>query len=292
MRGIHLETVLTRSKGKSSTIGDGLPLAVIGEKINPTGKESLSKELLEGEFSKVREYAVSQQKAGAHIIDVNVGAAGIDEIEILPEAVQIVMEAVDIPLSIDSANPEAIEAALKIYEGKAIINSVTGEKKSLEAVLPIAKKYNAAVIGLTFDENGPVNDAPTRVEIAKDILGKAQEFGIPQEDVVIDCLVRPVCVEANAAMVTLQTIRLVSQELRLNTVLGISNVSFGLPDRKNLNAAFLAMAVAEGLTCAIVDPTATEVKKTILAVDLLSGNDAFASKWIESYRMNKSLKNT
>jgi 5-methyltetrahydrofolate--homocysteine methyltransferase len=287
-----LETVLTRLKGKSSTIGYGLPLAVIGEKINPTGKKSLTKELLEGDFSKVREYAISQQKAGAHIIDVNVGAAGIDETKILPEAVRIVMEAVDIPLSIDSAQPEAIEAALEVYEGKAIINSVTGEKKSLEAVLPIAKKFNAAVIGLAFDEKGPANDARTRLEIAREILSKTQEFGIAQEDVLIDCLVRPVCVEANAAMVTLQTIRLVNQELRLNTVLGISNVSFGLPDRKNLNAAFLAMAVAEGLTCAIVDPTVTEVKKTILAADLISGKDAFASKWIEYYRMNKSMKNT
>ena len=287
-----METVLTRLKGKSSTIGYGLPLAIIGEKINPTGKKSLTKELLEGDFSKVREYAISQQKAGAHIIDVNVGAAGIDETKILPEAIRIVMEAVDIPLSIDSANPEAIEAALEVYEGKAIINSVTGEKKSLKAVLPIAKKFNAAVIGLAFDEKGPVNDARTRLEIAREILSKTQEFGIAQEDVLIDCLVRPVCVEANAAMVTLQTVRLVNQELRLNTVLGISNVSFGLPDRKNLNAAFLAMAVAEGLSCAIVDPTMTEVKKTILAADLLSGNDDFASKWIEYYRMNKSMKNT
>jgi 5-methyltetrahydrofolate--homocysteine methyltransferase len=286
-----LETVLTRLKGKSSTIGYGLPLAVIGEKINPTGKKSLTKELLEGSFSKVREYAISQQKAGAHVIDVNVGAAGIDETKVLPEAVRIVMEAVDIPLSIDSANPEAIEAALKVYEGKAIINSVTGEKKSLEAVLPIAKKFNAAVIGLVFDERGPANDARTRLEVAREILNKTQEFGIAQEDVLIDCLVRPICVEVNAAMVTLQTVRLVNQELRLNTVLGISNVSFGLPDRKNLNAAFLAMAVAEGLTCAIVDPTVTEVKKTILAADLLSGKDAFASKWIEYYRMNKSMKN-
>jgi 5-methyltetrahydrofolate--homocysteine methyltransferase len=286
-----LETVLTRLKGKSSTIGYGLPLAVIGEKINPTGKKSLTKELLEGSFSKVREYAISQQKAGAHVIDVNVGAAGIDETKVLPEAVRIVMEAVDIPLSIDSANPEAIEAALKVYEGKAIINSVTGEKKSLEAVLPIAKKFNAAVIGLVFDERGPANDARTRLEVAREILNKTQEFGIAQEDVLIDCLVRPICVEVNAAMVTLQTVRLVNQELRLNTVLGISNVSFGLPDRKNLNAAFLAMAVAEGLTCAIVDPTVTEVKKTILAADLLSGKDAFASKWIEYYRMYKSMKN-
>jgi 5-methyltetrahydrofolate--homocysteine methyltransferase len=286
---MSLETILTRLEGKSSIIGHGHPLAVIGEKINPTGKKILTEELLEGDFSKVREYALSQQKAGAHVIDVNVGAAGIDEIKILPAVVKIVMEAVEIPLSIDSANPEAIEAALGVYEGKAIINSVTGEKKSLEAVLPIAKKFSAAVIGLTFDEKGPVNDARIRLEVAREILSKTQEFGIAQEDILIDCLVRPVCVEANAAMVTLETIRLVNQELGLNTVLGISNVSFGLPDRKNLNAAFLAMAVAEGLTCAIADPTVIELKKTILAADLLSGNDVFSSKWIEYYRSKKSL---
>jgi 5-methyltetrahydrofolate--homocysteine methyltransferase len=289
LKGKSLETVLTRLEGKSSTIGHGRPLAVIGEKINPTGKKSLTEELLKGDFSKVREYALSQQRAGAHIIDVNVGAAGIDEIKILPEAVKIVMEAVKIPLSIDSANPEAIEAALEVYKGKALINSVTGEKKSLEAVLPIAKKFNAAVIGLTFDERGPANDVRIRLEVAREILSKTQELGIAQEDILIDCLVRPVCVEADAAMVTLETIRLVNQELGLNTVLGISNVSFGLPDRKNLNAAFLAMAVAEGLTCAIADPTVTEVKKTILAADLLSGNDVFSSKWIEYYRSRKSL---
>jgi 5-methyltetrahydrofolate--homocysteine methyltransferase len=201
------------------------------------------------------------------------------------------MDAVDIPLSIDSAHPEAIRTALKVYKGKAIINSVSGENKSLEAVLPIAKMFNAAVIGLAFDERGPSNNSTTRLEVAKKILKKAQEFGIAQENVLIDCLVRPISLENEAAQLTLQTIRLIKQELGINTVLGISNISFGLPDRKNLNAAFLAMAVASGLTCAILDPTAIEVKKTILAANLLSGYDAFASKWIEYYRIIKSLQN-
>lgn len=286
-----METIVTRTKGRSRSIGYGFPLAIIGEKINPTGKKKFTKELLAGDYSRIREYAISQVNAGAHILDVNVGAAGIDEINILPEAVGIVMEAVDVPLSIDSANPEAIQAALEVYKGKAIVNSVTGEKKSLEAVLPIVKKYNAAVIGLTFDEAGPANDTRIRVEVAKKILKKAQEYGIAQEDVLIDCLVRPVSLEKDAALLTLQTIRLIGQELGNNTILGISNVSFGLPDRKYLNAAFLAMAVASGLTCAIIDPTVTEVKKSLLVADLLSGYDEFASNWIEHYRISKSPQN-
>ncbi len=286
-----MKTILTRTKGKYIPIGNGHPLAIIGEKINPTGKEKFTNELLAGDLSRIREYAISQEKAGAHIIDINVGAAGIDETRILPEAVRIVMEAVDIPLSIDSANPEAIQAALGVYKGKAIINSVTGKKKSLEAVLPIAKMFNAAVIGLAFDEAGPANDSRTRFEVARKIIKRAQEYGIAQEDVFIDCLVRPVSLETEAALLTLQTIRLINRELKINTVLGISNISFGLLDRKNLNAAFLAMAVANGLNCAILDPTSAEVKKTILAVDLLSGYDTFASNWIEHYRSIKSSKN-
>ncbi len=283
-----METIITRTKGKSVSVGIGCPLAIIGEKINPTGKKKFAKELLARDYSKIREYAISQVKAGAHIIDVNVGVAGIDEREILPEAIRIVMEAVDVPISVDSANPEAIEEALKVYRGKAIVNSVTGEKKSLEAVLPIAKKFNAAVIGLAFDEAGPSNDPLVRLEAAKKIVRKAQELGITQENVLIDSLVRPVSLEKDAAKLTLQSIRLISQELGTNTVLGVSNVSFGLPDRKYLNAAFLAMAKALGLTCAIVDPTVTEVKKALLAADLLSGNDEFASNWIAHYRNDKS----
>jgi 5-methyltetrahydrofolate--homocysteine methyltransferase len=286
-----LETIINRTKGKSCSIGNDLPLVIIGEKINPTGKKKFTKELLAGDYSRIREYAISQVNAGAHILDVNVGAAGIDEKNILPEAVRIVMEAVDIPLAIDSANPEAIQAALEVYKGKAIVNSVTGEKKSLEAVLPIVKKYNAAVIGLTFDEAGPANNSRIRLEVANRILKTAQEYGIAQEDVLIDCLVRPISLDKDAALLTLQTIRLIRQKLGINTILGISNVSFGLPDRKYLNAAFLAMAVASGLTCAIIDPTIAEVKKTLLAADLLSGFDEFASNWIKHYKINKSPQN-
>ena len=284
-------TIVTSESGKSAVIGNDRPLTIIGEKINPTGKKKLSEELLAGDFSTVRKYAISQVEAGAHIVDVNVGVAGIEEEKILPQAVKIVMKSVDCPLSIDSANPKAIEAALKIYEGKAIVNSVTGEEKSLNALLPVVKKYNAVVIGLAYDEAGPANDPYTRLEVARKILKQAQKFGIAQEDVLIDGLVRPVSVEKGAAKVALQTIRLLREELGVNTVLGISNVSFGLPDRRFLNAVFLDMAIAQGLTCAIMDPTVAEIKRTLLGADLFWGHDEFAARWIRYYRANKASQN-
>lgn len=282
-----METIITRAGGKSCIIGDKHPLAIIGEKINPTGKKKFAEELLSGDFSRVKKFALSQAEAGAHIIDVNVGVAGIDEEKALPKAVGIVMDAVDLPISIDSANPKAIQAALKVYKGKPIVNSVTGEEQSLETLLPIVKKYNAVVIGLAYDEAGPSNDSHIRLEGAKKILRKAQKFGISREDVLIDCLARPISLEKDAAKISLQTIRLVGQELGIHTVLGISNVSFGLPDRKFINAAFLEMAIAQGLTCAIIDPTVKEMRKISLAANMLSGKDEFAAKWIEDYRTNK-----
>jgi len=283
-----LETIITRTGGKSCVIGENHPLVIIGEKINPTGKKELAKELLAGDFSRVRKYALSQAEAGAHIIDVNVGVAGINEEKTLPRAVGIVMEAVDLPISIDSPNPEAIQAALSVYKGKAIVNSVTGEEKSLDTLLPIVKKYNAAVIALTFDEAGPSNDSLARLEVAKKIINKARKIGIAKKDILTDCLARPVSLEKDAAKTALQTIRLIGQELKINTVLGVSNISFGLPDRKYINAAFLAAAAAQGLTCAIIDPTVLEMKKTLLAADLLSGKDEFAARWIGHYRLNKT----
>lgn len=285
-----IETIVSRTGGKSCFIGEGRPLVIIGERINPTGKKKLTGEILRGDSFLIKKYAVSQAKAGAHILDVNVGVAGMEEEKILPQAVRAVMEAADLPLSIDSSNPEAIREALKIYEGKALINSVTGEEKSLETILPLVKKYNAAVIGLAFDESGPANDPYKRLEVARKILKKAQDLKIARKDVLIDCLARPVSLENDAAKITLQTIGLIRQELKVNTVLGISNVSFGLPLRGLLNATFLAMAVALGLSCAILDPTAEEIKRTWLAANLLSGNDPFAAKWIENYRTDKSLQ--
>lgn len=282
-----LETVVSRTKGKSCVIGEKHSFVVIGEKINPTGKKKLAEELSGGDFSRVQRFAVSQANAGAHVIDVNVGVPGIDEVMSLSQAVGIVMNAVDLPVSVDSANPDAIHAALEVYEGKAIVNSVTGEERSLNTILPIVKEHNASVIGLAYDEQGPTNDPSQRLEVIKKILNTTQAYGIPQEDVLIDCLARPVSIEDDAALCTLQTIKLVKEELGVNMVLGISNVSFGLPNRTFLNAEFLAMAIAFGLGCAILDPTVLEMKRTLLASELLSGKDKFAKKWIEHYRAHK-----
>lgn len=279
-----MHTIVARAGGKSVVIGDDQPLTIVGEKINPTGKKKFSKALLSGDFATVRKYAEVQAEAGADILDVNVGVAGIEEEKVLPQAVRVVMDTVNLPLSIDSANPKAIQAALEIYQGKAIVNSVTGEEKSLGALLPIVKKHNAAVIGLTYDEAGPSDDPYKRLEVAKKIMHQAEQMGIAKEDVLIDCLVQPASLEKATAKTTLETIRLVKQELGVNIVLGISNVSFGLPDRKYLNVAFLAMAAAEGMTCAIIDPTVPEIRKTLLAANLLLGHDEFALKWIEYYR--------
>lgn len=283
-----METIITRTGGKSCVIGENRPLVIIGEKINPTGKKKFSEELLAGDFSRIKKYALSQLETGAHIIDVNVGVAGIEEEKVLPQAIKIVMEAVDLPISIDSSNPNAIQAGLKTYKGKALVNSVTGEEKSLETLLPIVKKTQAAVIGLAYDEAGPSKSPRKRLEVARKIIKRAQKHGISKKDVLIDCLARPVSLEKDAAKIALQTTRLVSQELKINTILGISNISFGLPDRKFINAAFLAMAAAQGLTCAIIDPTVIEIKKALLASNLLSGNDEFAADWIEFYRSKKT----
>jgi len=279
-----LETIVTKTGGKRSLIGGERPLTVIGEKINPTGKRRLSEELLAGDFSTVREYAIAQAEAGADILDVNVGVPGIQEERVLPQAVKVIMDAVDLPISIDSANPRAIEAALKVYQGRPIVNSVTGEEKSLEILLPMVKEHDAVLIALTYDEEGPSNDPHKRLAVAQKILERAGELGIGEEDVIVDCLVRPVGVDRDAARLTLETLRLIKQKLGVNTVLGISNVSFGLPDRIWLNSVFLAMAIARGLNCAITDPTAPGIKKTLLAAELLLGHDEFATKWIQYYR--------
>ncbi|MDZ7260638.1 MAG: dihydropteroate synthase [candidate division KSB1 bacterium] len=279
--------MVTRQGGKSVRIGTGMPLTIIGEKINPTGKKTFAEQLLAGDFSQIQEYAVSQVAAGAHILDVNLGVAGLDEVKALPEAVKIAMACTDVPLSIDTADPQAMAAALQIYEGKAILNSVTGEEVSLKAFLPLVKRYHTAVIALPYDESGPSDDPETRLKVAQKILHQAQEMDIPPEDVLIDGLARPVSLDKNMARIALETIRLLRENLGVNTVLGISNVSFGLPDRRFVNLTFLTLAVAMGLTCAITDPTVPEMKKALLANNLLLGYDEFAINWIGHFRESK-----
>ena len=268
--------------GKTVTIGSGLPTAIIGERINPTGKKRLAAALAAGDFDLVREMAQAQVAAGADVLDVNVGIAGGDEVTLLVRAVQAVAEVVDVPLCIDTANPQALEAALQVAPGRPLVNSVNGEEKSFGRILPLVKKYGAAVIALPMDEHGIPKDATTRLQIATKLVECAESYGIPRQDVIIDGLVLTVGAEPQSGHVTLETVRLVREKLGVNIILGASNVSFGLPDRQLINQTFLAMAIAAGMSCAILDPAS--MCGPVRASDLLLGHDEYASRYIAHYR--------
>ena len=270
------------SRNKEVIIGDSQPTVLIGERINPTGKKKLVETLKAGDLEIVRKEALAQVQVGADIIDVNVGAFGIDEAVLLPRAVQAVMETVDAPLCLDSSNPDALEAALNVYEGKALVNSVTGEEHSLKRILPLIKKHEAAVIGLVQDENGIPRDADGRVRVARKIVKKVEAAGIPREDLVIDCLAFAVGAEPASGIAVIEAIRRIKAELGLNMTMGASNVSFGLPDRELLNSAFVVIAAAAGATCLIVD--VAKVRPFILAADLVLGRDNRARRYIEAHR--------
>ena len=276
-----MKTIIT-SETKTVTIDTEGPFTIIGEKINPTGRKKLAAQLKERNFDYVRGLAKKQIEAGADILDVNVGVPGEDEVVLLPEVCKVVMEATDVPLCIDSANSEALAAALAVVPGKPLVNSVNGEEASLEAVLPVVKEFGAAVIGLTMDNDGIPNDPEVRLSIAEKILERAAKIGIPTEDVVIDPLVLTIGADSKAGLVTLQTIERVRDTLGVNVNLGASNVSFGLPERHTINQAFLALAIAAGATCAITDPM--KLSLTIRAIDLLRGRDDYAGRYIKHYR--------
>jgi len=270
------------SHSKEVIIGDNRPTVLIGERINPTGKKKLAEALKAGDLEIVRKEALAQMQAGADIIDVNVGVFGIDEAALLPKAVQAVMETVDTPLCIDSSNPDALEAALKVYKGKPLVNSVTGEEHSLKRVLPLIKKHGAAVIGLVQDEDGIPKDAEGRVRVAHKIVEKVEAAGISREDLVIDCLAFAVGAEPASGVAVIEAIRRIKAELGVNMTMGASNVSFGLPDRELLNNAFVVIVAAAGATCLIVD--VAKVRPIILAADLVLGRDNRARRYIEAYR--------
>ncbi|MDQ4075642.1 MAG: dihydropteroate synthase [Chloroflexota bacterium] len=279
-----METIL-ESASKRVTIGPDHPFVVIGERINPTGRKVLTQQMLEMNMDMVRRDAQLQVEAGAHMLDVNAGVPDDDvEPDILREAVRVVQEVVDVPLAIDSSVIEALETGLSVYEGKALVNSVTGEDDRLEAILPLVKKHNAAVVGVANDETGISNDPQVRLAVARKIVERAQDHGIPLEDIVIDPLVLPVSAEDRAALATLETIRLIREELGINMTCGASNISFGLPWRVSLNTAFLAMAIAAGLPSAITNPLEPEIRRTILAMDLLMGRDPYSGNFISAYR--------
>jgi 5-methyltetrahydrofolate--homocysteine methyltransferase len=273
------------SPTKEVIIGDAQPTVIIGERINPAGKTKLQEALKAGNLDIVRSEALAQAQAGADILDVNVGTFGVDEVTLLPQAVQAVMGTVDIPLCIDSNNPAALEAAIKIYKGKPLINSVSGEEHSLTRVLPMVKEYGAAVVGLVQDDEGIPKDAGRRVSIARKIVERAEAAGIARENIVIDCLAFAVGADTSSGPAVMEAIRKIKAELGVNMTLGASNVSFGLPDRGLLNNAFVAMAVAAGITCLITD--AAKVRPAIVATDLILGRDKHARRYIEAYRQRQ-----
>lgn len=279
-----METIL-KSEKKDVTVSSDAPFTIIGEKINPTGRKKLATALKEGNYDYVRNLASKQVEAGADILDVNVGVPGIDDVAVLPEVAKLVSELVDVPLCLDSANPKAIAAALEVIPGRPLVNSVNGEEKSMEAVLPVVKDYGVAVIGLTMDDDGIPTDAESRVAVAERILERAGKLGIPADDVIIDPLVLTVGADSNAGAITLQTIRLLKEQFGVNINIGASNVSFGLPDRHIINQAFLSLAIGAGATCAITDPI--KLTSTIRASDLLLGRDNFGTRYIGYWRDNQ-----
>jgi 5-methyltetrahydrofolate--homocysteine methyltransferase len=245
------------------------------------------KALQEGDFDVVRRDAEKQVEAGAKILDINAGVPGADEPALIKQVMMTVMDVTDVPLCIDTADPEALEAALKAYEGKALINSVNGEERSLKAVLPLVKEYGAAVIGLCMDEDGIPTTADARLKVAANIIERAGKLGIPTQDVVIDPLALTMSSDHTAGLVALQTIEKVIAEFGVNITMGASNISFGLPDRKFVNATFIAMAIHAGLTCPITNPLEPEVNIAVKAADLSMGRDEYGMAWIKAFRQRQ-----
>jgi 5-methyltetrahydrofolate--homocysteine methyltransferase len=264
--------------------GPGLPTVIIGERINPTGRKRFGEELLKGSFDMVRSEAEKQAAAGADILDVNVGVGGIDEVAALKEAVRVAMAAVDLPLSIDSSNPDALAAALAVYDGKAIVNSVTAEEASMNEVLPVVAQYGAAVIALPHDEQGIPKTPKERIQHAERIIDRAAALCIPKEDVIVDALTIAVGADATAGVVTLETLRRLRDDLGVSTTIGASNVSFGLPDRRMINLTFLAMAIQNGVSAPITDPLVPGLRRLCRAADLVLGHDPRARRYVQDYR--------
>jgi 5-methyltetrahydrofolate--homocysteine methyltransferase len=279
----NLKTNLS-SKTKTVEIQRGKSTVVIGERINPTGRKKVLAALQEGNFDVVRKDAIDQVAAGAHILDVNAGVPGVDEKKLLQQVLWNVMEVTDVPLCIDTADPKALAGALDIYEGKALVNSVNGEEHSLESVLPLVKEHDAAVIGLCMDDDGIPETAEKRLGVATKIIERAGKMGISPENVIIDPLALTMGSDSNAGRIALDTIELVVEEFGVNISMGASNISFGLPDRKYINATFIAMAIYAGLTCPITNPLVPEVSTAILAADLAMGRDDYGMRWIKAYR--------
>jgi 5-methyltetrahydrofolate--homocysteine methyltransferase len=272
------------SEHQEVIIGPDRPVVIIGERINPTGRKKLAEALERGDMAFVQEDALRQVRAGAHILDVNVGISGADESALMIEALQAVREVVQVPLCIDSADPKVLAAGLEAYPGKALVNSVNGEEAKLKEVLPLVAEYKAAVVALTMDDRGIPTDVHTRLAIAEKIVDEAARLGIPAEDVVVDPLAMSVASDDQAGAGALAALSQIRDKLGVNQTIGASNISYGLPERREVNGVFLAMAVLNGLTCPITDPSLWPIRRTLLLTDLFLGKDEFAMNYITAYR--------
>ena len=277
------DTVIS-SASREHIISDERAFTIIGERINPTGRKALAEEMKAGDFSRVEADALMQVAAGAQMLDINAGIPLADEPALLAQAIKLVQSVTDVPLSIDSSIIEALEAGLGVYQGKALVNSVTGEDENLERVLPLVAKYGAAVVAISNDETGISENPDVRFDVARKIVERAADYGIPASDIIIDPLVMPIGAMRFAGRQVFSILNRIRTELKCNTTCGASNVSFGLPQRNGINGAFLSMAASAGLTSAITNPCHEEVMRAVMAADVLMGNDADCGNWIKKYR--------
>jgi len=275
---------LVSSASKEVVIGFERPFVIIGERINPTGRKLLAAEMAAGDYSRVEADALAQVAAGAHMLDVNAGIPMTDEPRILAEAIKLVQSLTDLPLSIDSSIVAALEAGLAVYRGKPLVNSVTGEEERLESVLPLVKKYGAAVVAISNDETGISEDPDVRFEVAKKIVRRAADFGVPHSDILVDPLVMPVGALNLAGRSVFHLVRRLREELKVNTTCGASNFSFGLPNRHGLNSSFLAMLIGAGMTSAITNPLHAEEMTGVMGADVAMGHDPNCARWIQKFR--------
>ena len=277
------DTVIS-SATREVVIGFNRPFVIIGERINPTGRKILAAEMLAGDYSRVISDALAQVEAGAHMLDVNAGIPLADEPALLARAIELVQSVTDVPLSIDSSIVAALEAGLAVYQGKPLVNSVTGEEDRLETVLPLVAKYGAAVVAISNDETGISQDPNVRFAVAKKIVERAADYGIPPSDIIVDPLVMPIGAINQAGVQVMALVHRLRTELKVNTTCGASNVSFGLPERNGINAGFLTMAIAAGMTSAITNPLHAEVVKAIMSADVMMGHDPDCARWIRKFR--------
>ena len=279
-----MTVTVVSSPTREVRIGFNQPFCIIGERINPTGRKILAQEMRNGDYSRVESDALAQVEAGAHMLDVNAGIPLADEPAMLRDVVQLVQSITDVPLSIDSSIVAALEAGLSVYQGKPLVNSVTGEEERLEVVLPLVAKYGAAVVAISNDETGISEDPDERFKVAKKMVERAADHGIPRSDVVVDPLVMPIGAINSAGLQVMHLVRRLRDELQVNTTCGASNVSFGLPNRNGVNSAFLTMAMAAGMTSAITSPLHPEVMQAVLGADVMMGHDPNCERWIRQYR--------